>query len=69
MFGSGSDQQQVVSMMAVVGRTVVEKEDNNERGRLFLFGNSVPVDTFYDFLGYRPLSRNDDIVPGSFMQV
>lgn len=47
---------------AVVVETVVNRKEDDEEKRLFLFENSISADIFYVFLDYRPLGGNYDIV-------
>lgn len=62
---SGSGQQKVVSREAIVGGTVVHREEDDEEQSLRLIGNGISVDIFYGFLHYRSFIGNDGIAEGA----
>lgn len=53
---------------AVVGGTLVYKNDDDEEKRLCLFQKKISVDTFYSFLDYRWLGDKEDIMKRNIMK-
>lgn len=48
--------------------TVGNREEGDEKERLYLLGNRIPVNIFYGFIDYRQLSSNNDRVDAIIMQ-
>lgn len=58
-----------MSTEAVVGASIVDGEQHDERKRLCLFGSGESVDIDHALLGYRLVSCNEYIVKGIHMQL
>lgn len=65
--GSGFGHQEIVSTEAVVGVPVVDGEEDDEDECLWLFENSLSVDTFCSFPDNRPPSSVEDLLEGNIV--
>lgn len=67
MSRSGSCQKQAVSTKAEAGKTVPDRDDDDEKVLLCLFRNSKSDSIRYAFLENGSLTGNDDIADGGIM--
>lgn len=66
---SVSGQQRSLGTEAVLPRSVVGREKDNEDKLLFFFVKSTSVDICFAFPDFGPLIVNDEIIERSIMQI